>query len=117
MLFGFYGPAPHARVLIGDFSKTINLCFFFCGLEAEGEYTVDLHMNGPSGQPIDLKMPSAKGAFKAGIPTTFVILQFSGILPGPGPYTVSLTANGERQPFTTTFELVSSTDENIKSLR
>jgi hypothetical protein len=103
-LLGFYGVTPNVAVAILDFAKPILLGFIFCGGPGEGEIHASLGLTAPSGDKIDLENPDLDATFLPGKPSSMLFFGLHQKLPGPGPYGISLMADG-KLVYSTKFEL------------
>lgn len=94
-LLGYFGVAPHVRIKIQNFNQPIQLCFVFAGGPGQGHFQIGLRITAPNGATFNA--PNAEGNLSQEASHSNFFMNFLGVLPSPGNYTATLTANGAPQ--------------------
>ena len=104
LLLGFFGIAPHVKVLLRNFNLPATLCFIFCGGRGSaGRFDVSLRLTDPQGLVVSNlnTVPEIKGGELGDRAATNIFMGFQGRLGKPGKYKVSLIVNGAEHYATT----------------
>jgi hypothetical protein len=113
-ILGFYGIAPNVHISISNFAEPVTLCFFFVGGTGVGHFRANVRVVAPSGAVF--QGTEVQGRLMPGKLISFMALTFQAQLPGPGPYHVVLTADGEDRYDTTINLLQGSAEEMARFL-
>src|SRR5579872_1709694 len=88
VIVGFYGIAPYVSIAIRDFNQPVGVTFFWQGGAGSGNFRISARLTAPNGT--HLSTNSAEGSLMQSNGVNFFLLQFLGVLPGPGRYSVAL---------------------------
>lgn len=101
-LLGFFGLAPHVRILLADVEVPATLCFVFCGGRGEGKVRLKLRVENKQGVEIANGLAAEiEGELVADRPNTSVFFSFQGAFGVTGIYNVVLLVNGSNYYSTT----------------